>query len=201
VNKEQAEKHGDVIKWWLDNIDKGVWTRLGNPKEWRISNHPSWDMALPYVQNDEYAEFRKAQADGKVIQYDYHSNNHWVDIKIANYCDFIPQRMRIKPDEPKFKVGDWVRTIGKLRDGECDSMVIGHIQSDMSIRVFQTTKYYTSSIGEHTELWQPQEGDVVIYPQKCCNGHTNYIIDLYENVEHDYSKMMPYIGQDFKDMK
>ena len=66
MTKEQAQKHGNVIKWFIDNSDKGVYelTSIG----WKLTDEPNFYPADKYVQNDRYAEFRKALVDGKTIQ-------------------------------------------------------------------------------------------------------------------------------------
>ena len=69
---------------------------------------------LNYVINDEFCEFRKALAEGKSIQmlcrYDK-MEPIWDDmtevIKSIGFVD-VKENYRIKQEEPKFKVGDWV---------------------------------------------------------------------------------------------
>ena len=70
---------------------------------------------LNYVINDEFYEFRKALAEGKSIQmlcrYDS-MEPIWDDmtevIKSIGFVD-VKENYRIKPEEPKFKVGDLVQ--------------------------------------------------------------------------------------------
>ena len=69
---------------------------------------------LNYVINDEFYEFRKALDEGKSIQmlcrYDK-MEPIWDDmtevIKSIGFVD-VKENYRIKQEEPKFKVGDWV---------------------------------------------------------------------------------------------
>ena len=81
MTKEQAKKHGEVIKWYCDNADQGVLYK--DCSEWFLTYEPSWTEDFIFVQNDEYAELRKAQADGKIIQHK-HCNDS--DSKFKDCC-------------------------------------------------------------------------------------------------------------------
>lgn len=112
MTKEQARTHGEVIKWWIDNTDKCVWIK--KDVGWMLYDEPTFHIEDVYVQNDEYAEFRKALVDGKQLQYKCWYPNQktkWKDFTAvtatANF-DVAIDYLRIKPDEPEFKVGDWV---------------------------------------------------------------------------------------------
>jgi len=72
MTKEQATKHGTVIRWFTKNSEKGVWVKHlpryegdDTTSDWILTHEPLFsDTNKAYVQNDEYAELRKAQADG-----------------------------------------------------------------------------------------------------------------------------------------
>lgn len=69
MKKQQIEIHGEVIKWFCDNPELGVWCKFENCNEqWELRFDPKFEVFTRYVQNDEYAEFRKAREDGKTIQ-------------------------------------------------------------------------------------------------------------------------------------
>ncbi len=100
MTRKQIEKHKETIHWFIDNPDKGVWFKdcitRGNPK-WEHTNAPTFSSSMPHVQNDEYAELRKAQADGKVIQVLNERNGEWYDeIPLFQAVN----KYRIKPDAP-----------------------------------------------------------------------------------------------------
>lgn len=69
------------------------------------------------VINDEYIEFRIALVEGKTIQY----NNgfgleNWIDINLkecASVFNYSVDRYKIKPEEPKFKEGNWIPEEGE----------------------------------------------------------------------------------------
>lgn len=190
MTKEQVQKHGEVIKWFCDNPEKGVWLRSPNGG-WTFTRKPFWDIQCKYVQNDEYAELRKAQADNKIIEHKSPELNVWyTKSKTSDFNTFTDYR--IKPDEPKFKVDDWVYTeegyLGKI---------ISHIYNNL---------YNISGLrfnAKVSRLWTPKEGDVVIFLDEptprilklqTCN--MMYAKSLFVN-----SKCIPYIGQPFEEIK
>jgi len=146
MTKEQVKKHGKVIKWFCDNSSKGVYklTSIG----WKQVFEPNFYPTDKYVQNDEYVEFRKALADGKLIQY---LNGHtWVDISIAAFS--LPvENYRIKPDEPKFEKGDWV---------------IYDNQSEYELGQWNEVsneKYNKSTCKDCYTKWKPQGGELCVF--------------------------------------
>jgi len=51
---EQANKHKKIIKWWLDNTEKGLWHNIGTKEEpdWVLIYAPLFNIDYTYVQND-----------------------------------------------------------------------------------------------------------------------------------------------------
>jgi len=139
MNAEQVKTHGVVMMWFIQNSDKGVWYKA-HKEVWSINYEPLFDPSSKYVQNDEYAEFRKAQADGKIIQY-----TKLMSI-VDKLEDYIPEDLCIKPDEPKFKVGDWVATTGR------PFLVDSSVLSDIVDNQFAVIK-----------PWRPQEGEIACF--------------------------------------
>ena len=84
-----------------------VWREVRDFNDWK-------PLDTVYVLNDSYSTYRKALAEGKSIQmlcrYDK-MEPIWDDmtevIKSIGFVD-VKENYRIKPEEPKFKVGDWV---------------------------------------------------------------------------------------------
>ncbi len=156
MNKEQIEEHREAIKWFCDNPNKGVWRKDTPTNDWYIDLEPSFYEDYIYIQNDEYAEFRKALVDGKSIQHMY--NGKWCDC-----YDFTPQRdfendkpehYRVKPEEPKFKVGDWV--VDK--------------SSGLIIQAYEDMRY------NYFELWEPEKGKLCVFWN---NNINDYFIGRY----------------------
>ena len=85
-------------------------------KEWKeVDKNYNWDdgslhKAPQFIINDEYSELRKALCDGKTVQAYYKFNDTWNDIIKPEFKDNV-SNYRIKPEEPKFKIGDFVRDI------------------------------------------------------------------------------------------
>ena len=178
MTKEQALKHGGVIGWWLNHLDKGVW--WNGTGDWTINKSPEFSVLCDYVQNDEYAEYRKALADGKLIQVIDESGS-WHSI--LGQCSFAHPRdmYRIEPEKPKFKVGDWVKdSLGKL----CRIT----IATDEGIK-------YTNSEGHRSALsfgfiklnkitkWKPVRAEWCVCWDDCENEYTvaQYNSDISHN--------------------
>ena len=121
--------------------------------EWTDLVWADWDSSINehiIIINDEYLPYRKALAEGKTVERNYFSGidnpNSWEPMRE----DFTgaPRFYRIKPEEPKFKVGDWVR---------------------QGTRVFQysyTDLQYDKANPTHCqndEKWEPREGETCIF--------------------------------------
>ena len=153
MNKEVIKANKDCFDYWLDGGK--VWTKPNVPNgEWHIITTPTFEKDYKYVQDDKYSDLRKAQVDGKVIQYT--NSNHetkdledWDNVSFRQFKGDVGS-YSIKPDEPKFNVGDWV--------------VYGNnIQIIKAIREYEGLELNCLTIvnSRDCELWQPQEGEVV----------------------------------------
>lgn len=115
MNKEVIKKYKDVFDYWIDGGKLYMADKSETPLNW-LPLEPTWSSSdIIYIIDDEYLHLRKALAEGKVIQYNplMSSHDRWDDIPKENKlsptkCDTI-KNYRIKPDEPTFKVGDWVK--------------------------------------------------------------------------------------------
>ena len=161
MNKEQVEKYGEVIKWFCDNPDKGVYWKHFNDENsyWEITYVPNWQTNCIYVQNDKQAEFRKAFAEGKSIQYKLYNKDEWKDCIPSDpvFYQISAERYRIKPDEPKFKVGDWVKS--RLNQ---NFLIVKH--NEISSHPYQLHNgNFMSADDDGWELWQPKEGEWCVF--------------------------------------
>ena len=124
MNKELIKKYKAEFDHWLDGgrILKhyGSWVPVNLDAKWE-SSIPDLEQegSFGYVINDKFVEIRKALAEGKTVQYNFGNYgiskkdfpNKWKDLdkSIGILADrACPENYRIKPEEPKFKVGDWV---------------------------------------------------------------------------------------------
>lgn len=160
---EQAQKHGEVIKWWIDNLDSGVFRRANNGS-WTITKIPFFDVDIIYIQNDEYAEFRKALVDGKTLEYTEDNGKTWF-----NHCDtldtwYYPKHIRIKldkHDEQEFKEGDWV--------------YITLEQGTTSLRQFKECMNEWTNVYRITK-WKPKDEELCVFWD---NNDKTYTIGKY----------------------
>jgi len=161
MTPEQIKKHKEVIKWFCDNPDKGVWRKDTPTNDWYIDNTPAWYEDYIYVQKDEYAEFRKALADGETVQLDnqfeYDSSKLKTWIEVDEISDHIPvAHYRIKSDESKFKTGDWVYCTSK--------------QGTTTLRQFKKEMIEWVNIYRLTK-WEPKENELCVFWDNNCDEY------------------------------
>ena len=124
MNKQLINKYKPEFDHWLNGGKLLCYTEVDGPY-YEVTDE-KWDFVcdIGFIINDEYVELRKALAEGKTIQiYDVieqHPSDRtfdkfgWRDFKsFTSSSSFskTPDLYRIKPDEPKFKVGDFVRYV------------------------------------------------------------------------------------------
>lgn len=103
INKELIKKYKNEFDHWLDGGDIVViFTNYG----WVNGLSFNWgsndlDCDIKYIIiNDEYAEFRKALAEGKTVQYYVDGFAVWQDVdSVGNHCISGKTNYRIKPEE------------------------------------------------------------------------------------------------------
>lgn len=114
MNKEIINKFKKEFEHWLKG-GKILYRRRNwvNPNSWQSSDqiweHPD-NSNLDIIINDEYVEFRKALADGKIVEYNPKSSIHdeWIELPIN--CRLSPTRIdtiknyRIKPEDSVISV-------------------------------------------------------------------------------------------------
>lgn len=156
MNKKIIKKYKEAFNYWLDGGK--VWLKWNNihGSKWELESHYDWKEAdscmggeiVSVVQNDEYAEFSKAQVDGKTIQWKNTTMSYpiYEDIKDNIDC-YTLCSLRIKPDEPAFKVGDWVveKSNGDIKQTTCMPQENWTTRSAMYERL--------------CEPWKPQPGE------------------------------------------
>jgi len=166
--EEQIDKYGEVIKWFHNNPGKQVWAKNINIlglNDWELTYTPMFRIDVPclYVQDDKYADLRKARADGKVIQFLSHKGI-WVDKPISENLEVTKVAgLRIKPEEPKFKIGDWVTDTFK----------------GTTFR-FKEGVYEAEYVKEVLKLWEPKAGETVI-----ARNNDNAIWKIIQNYSLD----------------
>ena len=153
MNKDLIKKHKTEFDHWLN--DSELLCLLDNPDEnwFKVSKdtkiwEDNYDRDIKsIIIDDEYVEFRKALAEGKTIQIQNKFNQEFTDLDNAIFSGPVIY-YRVKPEEPKFKVGDFVRD---LSDAD----------------VFQLDKSFTEQLNKDSQnciKWTPQAGELCVYP-------------------------------------
>ena len=120
---------------------------------------------LQIIINDEYSIYRKALAEGKIVQYLGQYSNMWHEVQEPDF-NLHPNCYRIKPDGPKFKVGDFVRYVNSSNSL---ALEINNINCD---------RYYfvNSNISclEHKLIpWEPIKGEWCWFYDKASNKYSH----------------------------
>ena len=178
MNKELIKKYKVEFNYWLnggellysyiddkllwksmDEIDKNTYpVYIRNP--FQLSEHHI------IIINDKYVEFRKALAEGKIVEVavDYNDIDGyiWKSVEDDEFHHFNIDEIRIKPEAPKFKAGDWVahngvyKQVTKAVDGLIDSL-------DNQVAVIMKD--------ESLELWEPNEKEYFWYKNDLVKFH------------------------------
>ena len=111
MNIELIKKYKKEFDHFLNGGD--LLTRTKSDFIWNdeINENLMWNFEIQDIDiiiNDEFSELRKALCDGKTVQAYYKFNDTWNDIIKPKFKDNV-SNYRIKPEEPKFKVCDFVR--------------------------------------------------------------------------------------------
>ena len=133
-------------KGWINYYGEDIWT------------HSAETLI---VIDDEYSMFRKALIEGKNIEVLQQNTERWVNINTI-IKSIKPELYRIKPEEPKFKVGDWVIHNGKYK--RVTKAVDGYIDSlDNEVAVIMKE--------ESLELWEPEDEKYFWYKNDLVRFH------------------------------
>lgn len=214
MNKELILKYKAEFDHWLNEgevLACPISSKLnGYAVDWQsIDENAHWNNKnIAYIINDAFVEFRKALAEGKTIQYNFGNfgtnkkdfPDIWKDLNLSigiladSAC---PENYRIKPEEPKFKIGDWVILNGKHK--RVTKAVDGYIDSlDNQVAVIMKE--------DSLELWEPKEEEYFWYKNdlvKFDEIKTNYGTLLnsirgcsYHTAEDNFKDYCePFIGQ------
>lgn len=171
MNKELINKYKPEFDHWLNEGD--ILYKHTNSNAWW--NEEPWSYSSSYVTaiiiNDEYVELRKALAEGKTIEYLGQSSNLWHEVPEPDF-NLHPTCYRIKPDEPKFKVGDFVRVVPKSNRAITNSGateftgIIRAIDKHnlYNIKGIDDTDWFES---DDIQLWTPVKDEWCWFWDKC----------------------------------
>jgi len=194
MNKELIKKYKAEFDYWL-NGGKLLFQYLSNSTDtpiedyWIEDNTPFMSNTLDVVIviNDEYVEFRKALAEGKTVQYtdsngETKSLDAWDNICWKQFKGCV-NNYRIKPDEPKFKVGDWITY-------EDDYGQIIAVRSDRYETQWTKRKSCDWIDRNCYTLWTPTEGELACWYNYFRKDNTIYqvgyvtkeVLDSYDHI-------------------
>ena len=150
MNKELIKKYKTEFDHWLNGgkvISKytliPTWSNCQSEDIWRIPDKNISKVLI--VINDEYATYRKALAEGKIVEVatDYNDVDGyiWKSMEDKEFHYFNIDEIRIKPEEPQFKAGDWVVHPDANAPWKLSQNSINHLDNSK------------------LELWQPQLGE------------------------------------------
>lgn len=199
MNKKLIITYFEEFKHWLNGgklqvkFVNGPWEEA--PKD--IFSYSTVNFVL--VIDDSYSDYRKALAEGKSIEFyelvdedEFDSTKDvykWLEWRSATPSSAFTKTLnyRIKPEELKFKVGDWVRD--KKRKHKPFMVTSSDLEADSP-----------NYVKIDCELWQPQPGEWCWYSKwdkiVCVESYLcKYALDMNE-VEPEYKhKYEPFIGQ------
>ena len=92
-------KHRDeIVRWANSKEGTSVWYKPMGYSDWFLSDSKgiSWDKDTLYICNDNWANLRKARADGKQLQR-ISNTGEWLDTKLASQPSHSTEKWRIKP--------------------------------------------------------------------------------------------------------
>ena len=202
MNKELIKKYKAEFDHWLNGGKLLHKDEFGN---WENSRD-IWDLRTESIKaiviNDSYSIYRKAMAEGQIVQEQDYFNKQWLDMKTDDFHGASDTQYegvyRVKPERHKFKVGDWVihngvvKRVTKAIDGYIDSL-------DNEVAVIMKE--------ESLELWEPKEeeeyfwykNDLVKFDEIKTNCGTllNSVRGCsYHTAEANYKEYCePFIGQ------
>ncbi len=165
MNKQLINKYKPEFDHWL-NEGKILYKHINSSAWW---NNEPWDYSPDYVAaiiiNDGYVEFRKALTEDKVIEYLGQSSNLWHEVPEPDF-NLHPTCYRIKPDEPKFKIGDFVRYV---RAHAPRALEINNINGDR----YNFTNSEMSCLEHELEPWTPVKNEWCWFYDSKSNEYSN----------------------------
>lgn len=189
MNKELIKKYKTEFDHWLNGGDILVkFTNYG----WVNSLSFNWgsndlDCDIKYIViNDEYVELRKASAEGKTIEARSNfSSKIYYEVILPVWFDLPVNFYRIKPEEPQFKVGDWV----------VHNDVIGFVYTVCkdTLKICVHGNPVISGWYEPKDLkhWKPKPGELVI--METDDYSSGFTVTPWE--ENSKFSPVPFIGE------
>lgn len=170
MNKELIKKYKAEFNHWL-NGGELLYSYIDDKFLWKSMDEIDKNMYPVYIRNpfqlsehhiiiinDEFVEFRKALAEGKVVQEQDYYSKQWFDMKTPDFHEASDTQYegvyRIKPEEPKFKVGDWVVEIHSTTKAQ----VLELFGNQIRVKLCYPDAIITTDSSDFIP-WIPKKGD------------------------------------------
>jgi len=186
---------GKLLLKWADE-DPDCWVREDDVVSNSLWIHPILNIKHVII-NDEYVEFRKALAEGKTVQIrsyivapppvDPIEEVHytWKDYTKAIDTSFGIENYRTKPNEPKFKIGDWV----VISENPTTPFQINNVALNYGPAWFERISFWEPKEGELCYFWDSGSAVALVAPYK--ESSTNLHTTVYGQ---KFNVMQPFIG-------
>ena len=198
MNKELILKYKNEFDYWVNGgkilMHYGKWVPVSLDAKWEFF---IIDLEIigsfGYIIDDKYVEFRKALAEGKTIQCNaregqnditYAAFGHlwWVDVTEFKYATNF---YRIKPEESKFKVDDYIYDIPYDKYYRITNILEDKVETE----TFRVCKSYIN--GTDYKLWKPKVGELVIMSAE--DYSTGFTVTTWE--ENSKFVPVPFTGE------
>ncbi len=175
MNKELIKTYFEEFKHWLSGGNVQVYYKKDDEPKWltdeeciEYEGHDNFSHIMQnslepedvlIIINDKYATYRKALAEGKIVEVatDYNDVDGyiWKSMEDKEFHHFNVDEIRIKPEEPKFKVGDWLI---EIYSGSY-AKVLEVIKKDLlRVNLYDSNATITTESTDFI-LWQPKLGE------------------------------------------
>ena len=185
MNKELIKDNKEAFDYWLNggellirNNDKDIWINM---------TEVNWDMnykTVSIIINDEFSELRKALCDGKTVQAYYKFSDTWSDIIKPEFKDNV-SNYRIKPEEPQFKVCDFVRHRHLKTCHVVTSINKGEFSNKISIRPsLSFDDDFSDDFSSEYIKWTPYHKELCYFTHDT-NTKTSAILREFREISED----------------
>ena len=204
-NKKLVKKYKREFNYWINGgsilfYSENEWTKLKSDSVLAF-NWAYPELIDSIVINDEYVELRKAYAEGKTIQYKNDSCD-WSDITDSWFVGPV-EHYHIKPDEPEFKVGDFVyyykdcsaqvKSIGEIKEIKPNGMLISNSWLGNKSMLCDSIEKWEPKVGEYCLFKNGSDGT---YDLRRFKEYKENSIAPYKTIEpNGYIECIPFIGE------
>ena len=162
-----------------------VWREVRDFNDWK-------PLDTVYVLNDSYSTYRKALAEGKIVEVatDYNDADGyiWKSMEDKEFHYFNINEIRIKPEEPKFKVGDWVVEIHSTTKAQ----VLELFGNQIRVKFCYPDAIITTDSSDFIP-WVPKKGECCWFWNKETTITILELLEIVEDGNRKYFAAMPNI--------